>query len=286
MPQWVEVAVRSFSIIIGLFIITKLLGKKQLSKLSFFEYIVGITVGDIAGTLSMDRDLDLKNGVTSILIWALFPLVTSRISLRNKRFRDFIEGNATVFVRDGKILEQNLRKEKYTIDEFLEQLRKKDIFSIEDIEFATLESNGDLNVLLKKEKQPVTYGDLYSKVPHLKEPQTIIMDGDILDESLARLGLNRAWVEAEMEKRNILIENVFIAQVNPWGEMSVDLFNDHLKNPPKKEKQLTLVILDKCATDLSFLSVTANSSENKVYYHTAAASLEELRRKLRPLLEG
>ncbi len=285
-PQWVEVGVRSFCIIVGLFLITKLLGKKQLSKLSFFEYIVGITVGDIAGTLSMDRDLDLKNGVTSILIWSLFPLVTSQISLRNKRFRDFIEGNATVFVRDGKILEQNLRKEKYTIDEFLEQLRKKDIFSIEDIEFATLESNGDLSVLLKKAKQPATYGDLHPDVPHLKEPQTVIMDGDILDEPLSQLGLNRAWLDAELEKRNILIENVFIAQVNSWGDMSVDLYNDHLKATPMKEKLLTLATLDKCASDLAFLSMTVASTETKAFYNSSAASLEEVGKKLRPLLEG
>jgi uncharacterized membrane protein YcaP (DUF421 family) len=285
-PQWVEIAVRSFSIIVGLFIITKLLGKKQLSKLSFFEYIVGITVGDIAGTLSMDRDLDLKNGVTSILIWALFPIVTSRISLRNKRFRDFIDGNATVFVREGKILEQNLRKEKYTIDEFLEQLRKKDIFAIEDIEFATLESNGDLSVLLKKAKQPATYGDLNPEAPDLKEPQTIIMDGDILDEPLAQLGLNRAWVKAELEKRNVLIENVFIAQVNPSGEMSVDLYNDHLKAAPMKEKLLTFVTLNKCSTDFSFLSMTAISPEGKDLYKNTADSLSELSVRLRPLLEG
>ncbi|KMJ58187.1 membrane protein [Bacillus sp. LL01] len=285
MPQWIEIAVRSFSIIIGLFIITKLLGKKQLSKLSFFEYIVGITVGDIAGTLSMDKDLDLKNGVTSILIWSLFPLVTSQVSLRNKRFRDFIEGNATVFVRDGKILEQNLRREKYTIDEFLEQLRKKDIFSIDDIEFATLESNGDLSVLVKKAKQPATYGDLHPVVPHLREPQTVIMDGDILDEPLAQIGLNRAWLQAELEKRNILIENVFLAQVDSLGDLTFDLYNDHIRSAPKKDKVLTLVTLDKCSSDLEFLSVIVHSIENKNFYEDTAKSLEEISGKLRPLLK-
>lgn len=285
-PQWIEVAIRSFAIIIGLFLITKLLGKKQLSKLSFFEYIVGITVGDIAGTLSMDRELDLKNGITSILIWSLFPLVTSQISLRYKGFRDFVEGNSTVFVREGKILEGNLKKEKYTIDEFLEQLRKKDIFSVEDIEFATLESNGELSVLLKKSKQPATYGDLHPDIPDQKEPQTVIMDGDILDESLAQIGLNRAWLDAELEKRNVLLDNVFLAQVNAWGEMSVDLYNDHIKAAPLKEKMLTLVTLDKCSSDFSFLSVTASSAGSSAFYQSAMTSLEELSRKLRPLLKG
>ncbi|WP_010192907.1 DUF421 domain-containing protein [Bacillus sp. m3-13] len=286
MPQWLEVAIRSFAIIVGLFLITKLLGKKQLSKLSFFEYIVGITVGDIAGTLSMDRELDLKNGVTSILIWSLFPLVTSQISLHNKKFRDFVEGNSTVFMREGKILEDNLKKEKYTIDEFLEQLRKKDIFSVEDIEFATLESNGELSVLLKKEKQPATYRDLYPDTPDQIEPQTVIMDGEILDESLAQIGLNRAWLDAELEKRNVLLENVFLAQVNAWGALSVDLYNDHIKVAPLKEKMLTLVTLNKCSSDFSFLSVTAGSSVNRAFYQSATSSLDELSRKLRPLLKG
>lgn len=285
-PQWVEVAIRSFAIIIGLFLITKLLGKKQLSKLSFFEYIVGITVGDIAGTLSMDRELDLKNGITSILIWSLFPLVTSHISLRYKGFRDFVEGNSTVFVREGKILEGNLKKEKYTIDEFLEQLRKKDIFSVEDIEFATLESNGELSVLLKKNKQPATYGDLYPDTPDQKEPQTVIMDGEILDEPLAQIGLNRAWLEAELEKRNVLLGNVFLAQVNVWGEISVDLYNDHIKAAPLKEKMLTFVTLEKCSSDFSFLSVTASSPGSRAFYQSATTSLDELSRKLRPLLKG
>ncbi|NMH71912.1 DUF421 domain-containing protein [Bacillus sp. RO2] len=286
MPQWIEIVVRSFAIIIGLFLITKLLGKKQLSKLSFFEYIVGITVGDIAGTLSMDRDLNLTNGVTSILVWSLFPFVISQISLRNKKFRDIVEGNATVFVRDGKILEHNLKKEMYTIDEFLEQLRKKDIFSVDDIEFATLESNGDLSVLLKKEKQPATYGDLHADAPKQIEPQTVIMDGEILDEPLAQIGLNRAWLDAELEKRNVLLDNVFLAQVNAWGEMSVDLYNDHIKAAQVKEKMLTIVTLEKCISDLSFLSVTASSAGNRAFYQSAMTSLEEVSRELRPLLKG
>jgi uncharacterized membrane protein YcaP (DUF421 family) len=138
MPGWMEIAVRSVSLIVGLFIITKLLGKKQLSKLSFFEYIAGITIGDIAGTLSMDLELNLINGITSILIWSLFPLLISVISLKSKTFRDFVEGNSTVFIKNGKIMEDNLKKEKYTADELLEQLRKKNVFRVADVEFATL----------------------------------------------------------------------------------------------------------------------------------------------------
>ena len=102
MPIWLETAIRSICILIGVFVITRILGKKQLSKLSFFEYIVGITVGDIAGTMSVDLGISLQEGITSILIWSLFPVAVARLSLRNKKFRDFVEGNSTVFIKTAK----------------------------------------------------------------------------------------------------------------------------------------------------------------------------------------
>ncbi|WP_078381372.1 DUF421 domain-containing protein [Sutcliffiella halmapala] len=286
MPQWIEIAIRSISIILGLFLITKLLGKKQLSKLSFFEYIVGITVGDIAGTLSMDPDLVIKNGVTSILIWSLFPLLISRISLKYKGFRDLIEGNATVFVENGKILEQNLRKETYSIDEFMEQLRKKNIFNIDDIEFATLEPNGDFSVLLKKEKQPITYGDLFSDSPHIKEPQTVIMDGDILDEPLTKLGLSRGWLKAQLEKQQVLLESVFVAQVDSLGRVSIDLYDDQSKPPKMKEREFVLLTLEKCVADFSYLEATTSTEKQKDVYRNIGAELKNIKRTLHPLLKG
>ncbi|WP_223700644.1 DUF421 domain-containing protein [Sutcliffiella deserti] len=285
MPQWIEMAIRSFTIIIGLFIITKLLGKKQLSKLSFFEYIVGITVGDIAGTLSIDPSLEIKSGVTSILIWALFPLVISQISLKSKKFRDFFEGNATVFVENGKILERNLQKEKYSIDEFMEQLRKKNIFHIDSIEFATLEANGDFSVMLKKGYQPLTYSDLFSNVPHNQVPQTVIMDGDILDESLGKLGLNRGWLKAELEKQQVLQESVFLAQVDSDGKLIMDLYDDKITPVEMKEKELILLTLEKCVADFAYLQVIAPYEDQKQFFKKIEVTLNTIKGNLLPLLK-
>ena len=285
MPQWIEIVIRSFSIIIGLFIITKLLGKKQLSKLSFFEYIVGITIGDIAGTLSMDPDLQIKNGVTSILIWSLFPLVTSRIALKSKLFRNWIEGNPTVFVQDGKILEDNLRKEKYTTDELLEQFRKKNVFHVEHIQYATLESNGELNILLKKEHQPVTYLDLFSKSIPYREPQTVIMDGNILVEPLAKIGLSKNWLKAELEKLKILPENVFLAQVDSLGKLWIDLYDDDLKNTIPNEKQMILSAIYKSKANFEYLSAITNNAERKDEYIQLSQQLQKTESILKPLLK-
>jgi len=286
MPVWLEVAIRSISIIIGLFIITRILGKKPLSKLSFFEYIVGITVGDIAGTMSMDLSISLEEGITSILIWSLFPVLTSRISLRNKKFRDFVEGNSTLFIKNGKILEENLKREKYTVDELLEQLRKKDVFRVADVEFAVLEPNGDLNVLLKREKQPLTVGDVFPNPPSEKEPQTVIMDGMILDEPLATMGLNRGWLKQQLDKQGVAVENVFLAQIDSYGQLTIDLYDDKIQIPEPQEKKLLLAAIKKVQADFELFALQTEAKEAKALYEANAKKMQALLQKVAPFLKN
>ncbi|MFC4184236.1 DUF421 domain-containing protein [Saccharococcus thermophilus] len=286
MPVWLEVAIRSISIIIGLFIITRILGKKPLSKLSFFEYIIGITVGDIAGTLSMDLGISLQEGITSILIWSLFPVLTSRIALRNKKFRNFVEGNSTIFIKNGKVLEENLKREKYTVDELLEQLRKKDVFRVADVEFAVLEPNGDLNVLLKREKQPLTVGDVFPNPPSEKEPQTVIMDGMILDEPLATMGLSRGWLKQQLDKQGVAIENVFLAQVDSYGQLTLDLYDDKIQISEPQEKKLLLAAIKKVQADLELFALQTESKEAKELYETNAEKMQTLLQKVEPFLRN
>jgi uncharacterized membrane protein YcaP (DUF421 family) len=286
MPIWLEASIRSASILIGLFIITRMLGKKQLSKLSFFEYIVGITVGDIAAAMSVDLSINLREGIPSILIWSLVPVAVSYISLKNKKFRDFVEGNSTVFIKKGKVLEDNLKKEKYTIDELMEQLRKKDVFRLADVEFAVLEPNGDLNVLLKREKQPLAVGDVFPNAPNEKEPQTVIMDGKILDEPLSTAGLNRRWLQMELEKQGVTLENVFIAQVDSYGQLTVDLYDDKIQIPEASEKQLLLAALKKVEADFEIFALETKAEEAKAMYQKNAEKIRNLLAKVEPLLKN
>ncbi|KKI93668.1 membrane protein [Bacillus sp. SA1-12] len=235
MLDWVEVIIRSVLIILGLFFITKLLGKKQLSKLSFFEYIVGITVGDIAGTISMDIELNVVNGVISLLIWALFPVIVSMASLKSIVFRKIVEGTPTTFIEGGKILEENLKHEKYTTDELMEQLRKKDIFFAGDVEFATLETNGELSVFLKREKKPVLWEDLFGQGQQLKTPQTIIRDGKLNEEAIYASGYSLDWVNAQLKKHEAAAEEIFLGQVDHSGKLYLDYYKDGLLKKGEKD---------------------------------------------------
>jgi uncharacterized membrane protein YcaP (DUF421 family) len=229
MPEYIETVIRSILLIAGLFVITRILGKKQLSKLSFFEYIVGITVGDIAGTLSMDVDLDLTNGITSIIIWTSVPFFVSILSLKSKAFRDFVEGTPTTFIEKGNIIEAALRKEKYSADEILEQLRKKNVFRVADVEFASLDSNGDLSVLLKKAKQPLVHEDLFTEHTPILDSQAVIMDGKIDDGALRKTGFSREWLKEKLDEHGYNIDQVFLGQLDKDGHFTYDLFDEFLR---------------------------------------------------------
>ncbi|MBK5470127.1 MULTISPECIES: DUF421 domain-containing protein [Bacillus] len=285
LPEWTLVILRSVFILIILFAITKWLGKRQISQLSFFEYIAGMTIGDIAAQVSTGLDSKFFHGVFAILIFAVVPFFTGILSLKNKTARDFFEGKSTVLIKDGKILEDNLKKEKYTSDELLELLRGKNAFSVADVEFAVLEPSGELNVLLKKDRQPLTAKDISLKVPNEKEPQTVIMDGNVLDEPLSASGHNRAWLHAELEKLGVAIENVFLGQVDSYGQLTIDIYNDKLQMPSPQNKPLLLASLKKCNADLELFSLETKSKSASDMYSKNAKQIEKILNKVTYLLK-
>lgn len=275
MPEWLDVIVRSVLFVIVLFFVTKALGKKQIAQLSFFEYVTGITIGSISAEVIMGLEQNMFYGFLAIIIVAVIPFIGGLISLRSKKFRDFTEGKGTIFIKDGKVMEDNLKKERYTIDELLELLRNKDVFQVSDVQFAVLEATGDLSVMLKKENQPLTPKDLNMQVPSIKEPQTVIMDGKILDEPLATIGHSRGWLKTELEKLGVTIENVFIGQVNSYGELSVDVFDDNLQVPSPQERPLMLSTMKKCQADLELFALATEDKDAKQLFVKNSEKLQQ-----------
>jgi uncharacterized membrane protein YcaP (DUF421 family) len=284
MPSWIDIVIRSFVFLILLFFMTKILGKKQISELSFFEYVSGITIGSIAGEAITGLEKNMFQGMTAIIIFSLATLFADILALKSKSFRDFIEGRGTVFIKDGKVLEENLKKEKYSIDELSALLRQKDIYRVADVEFAVLEPRGTLSALLKKENRPLTPKDLQMKVPSEKEPQTVIMDGSILNESLRSAGKSRGWLEAELEKLNLTLDNVFIGQVDSYGELTVDIYDDKIQVPSPTQRPLLLASLKKAQADLEIFSLETEDEASKAMYKKNANLVQETIDKLTPYL--
>lgn len=276
MADWMSIVIRSFFALVFLFVLTRILGKKQISQLTFFEYVLGITIGDLAGAISTDVDVEFWHGVIAILVWVLIPLTLEILTLKSKTLRLWFEGRGTVVIKDGKILEDNLKKERYTGDELLAQLRTKSVFRMADVEFAMLEASGDLSVLLKSELQPLTPNHLGMKLNIEKPTQSVIMDGVIQDEPLAATGRGRGWLHTELVKLGVTKENVFLAQVDTHGELTVDLYDDKLKVPQPSERPALLATLKKCEADLELFSLTTSHPQAKKMYEACSVQLTKV----------
>lgn len=284
MPEWLNIVLRSLLFLVILFLATKWLGKRQISQLTFFEYVTGITIGSIAAEVATGLESSITYGVIAVAVFSAIPFFVNIISLKSKKIRDFVDDKGTVFIKNGKIMEENLKKEKYSSDELLTLLRKKDVFQVADVEFALLEPTGDLSVLLKRDKQPLTSKDLQLPLAPIKEPQTVIMDGKVLDEPLSTTGLNRHWVNIELEKLGITIENVFLGQVDSSGQLTVDLFDDMIKVASPQEIPLLLATIKKCQADLELFALSTTSTDAKRMYSKNAKAMDELLQKVTPFL--
>ncbi|MFE5322933.1 DUF421 domain-containing protein [Paenibacillus sp. NPDC056579] len=284
--DWPHIVLRSLSAIAMLYILTRILGKKQISQLTFFEYITGITLGELAGFISTDVEAHYAHGIAALLTWFLVPLTIELITLKSIKLRHLLEGKGTVMIQEGKVMGKNLKKERYTINELLEQLRTKNVFNVADVEFAVLEPSGDLSVLLKKENQPLTAKDIGLQVRHEKEPQAVILDGRIMNESLAIAGFSREWLHTELEKLGVTSDNVFLGQVDSYGSLYVDLYDDKLQVPQNNERQLLMANLKKCEADLVLYSLSTESKEARVMYENAAAQIRSEIEKLAPMLKS
>lgn len=286
MPDWLNIVLRSILFLVILFIITKILGKKQISQLSFFEYVTGITIGNIGAEVVTGLEQKVHLGIVALVATASIPFIAGLISLKSKVFRNLVDGKGTIFIKDGKILEDNLKKEKFTIDEFLEVLRSKDVFDVSQVEYAVLEAAGYISVLLKKEYRPLTLKDLQLKVASDKEPQTVIMDGKILDEPLATVGLSRAWLKNEIVKMGVTVDNIFLGQINSYGELTVDLYDDKLKVPSPQEKPLLLATMKKCQADLELFALATDVQKAKAMYTNNSIKLQEAIDKVAHILKS
>jgi uncharacterized membrane protein YcaP (DUF421 family) len=275
MPDWLEVAVRTLFAVSVLFVITKILGKRQVTQLSLFEYITGITIGNLAAAISLEVDSPWYIGVTSLTVWVAVSLFIMFVQIKSKTLRNLIDGKMTVLIKNGKINEKNLRSEKLALDELLGQLRKKNVFRISDVEYACIEPNGAFSVLLKKEHLHLIAKTLGVDILPESEPYNVIMDGAILDQPLKDSGFTKERLNEELKKRNVKVEDVFFGQIDSNQEIHLDLHDHVIEDTLSKEDNLTLV-LKRCQGELKKI-VEESSVRNKQY--------EELLQRVNSLLK-
>lgn len=275
MPEWLEVVLRTLSAVTMLFIITKILGKRQISELSLFEYITGITLGNLVGYISLDTDTKWYLGFLAVFVWVLVSAGAEYLTLKSKKLRDIVDGSSTILIENGALNEKALKKERLTIDEFLEQLRKKDVFRIADVEFAVMEQSGDINVMLKKEYQPLTADLLGYHISSEKEPRTIIMDGHILPQTFTNTEISEDWIKKELRKLNLTLSQVLIGQVDSKGELTVQTGTEALPKPANTNPNAQIQdLIQQLKDDLKLRKDLASDDKDRLKYQEALDQLQ------------
>ncbi|MCG0277427.1 MAG: DUF421 domain-containing protein [Thermanaeromonas sp.] len=228
-----EVIFQTLLAFAAILIYTRILGKQQVGQLTFFEYINGITFGSIAAALATDIDPDRTwLHFLGLTLFAALTWGAGYVALISRPTRKLISGEPTVVIHNGKILEQNMRKMRYNVDELAMQLRQKNVFDIADVEYAILEPDGNLSVLLKSQKRPLTPADLKLPTRYEGVPTELVVDGEILFENLKQVNLDEKWLEQQLKAQGVEdISQVDYAVLRSNGSLYVNLKKDQLTMP-------------------------------------------------------
>lgn len=214
--------VRTLLFYLILLIIVRLMGKREMDALSPFDLVVAIMIGEMAAIPIENVDIPILEIALPMLSLAGAELVISFAMLKSHRLRRLIDGTPTMIIKDGVILEKNLRRIRYNLTDLFAQLRLAGYPNIEDIEVAILETNGKLSVVPKAEKRALTPGDLGLSTRYEGLLIPLIRDGVIAEKNLAELGLTKTWLLQQLRERNIASpEEVFLATIDSNGELFV-----------------------------------------------------------------
>jgi len=219
--------------IIGFFtllIFTRVLGKQQVSQLTFFDYVVGITIGSTASTLTTDLTSRAWPHWVGLLTWTALCLILQFITLKSKTAEKYLDGEPTIVIANGKILEDSMRKFRYTIGDLLSQLRDKGIFDLDQVAYAILEKDGQLSILKKSEFESVMPKDLNIKTSPASIEYEVIYDGIIQKDNLAKINRSEKWLLTKLKKQGISdATEVFLATYNASSGLFLDLYDDNIE---------------------------------------------------------
>lgn len=230
MNEGLVVAVRAVISFFTLLIFARALGKEQISQLNFFDYIVGITIGSIASEATVDLSTRAWSHWVGIVVWAALAYLMQVISLKWRYMAKYIDGEPTIVIMNGKIMENVLRKMKFRASDILLMLRNQGTFDLKEVDYAIMEPNGNLSVLKKPEYLPLTPKDMNIKVTSTGISTEIIYDGRLFEDNLKQMNKDKKWLLNQLKKQGVQdISEVFLALLNDAGDLYIDKYDDKIK---------------------------------------------------------
>ena len=219
------IVIRTLLLYIAVIFSLRIMGKRQIGELQPSELVVAIMISDLATVPMASVDIPLLSGVVPVLTLIIAEVITSYMSLKSRRIRKFITGEPSIVIYDGVINESELERLRFNINDLLEELRLTGCYDVADVAVAVIETSGKLSVIPRDEARTVTVEDMrLGNVRHNGLPCTVITDGRLNEQELARSGKSEKWLAAELKKYGAQsASDVFIASINAEGDIYVQL---------------------------------------------------------------
>ena len=228
MSDFLNICFRTILVLIILFFITKMMGKKQISELNFFDYVVGITIGSIAADISLDIEKDMIAGIAALFIYGFISYIISFVSIKSICARRFFIGVPTVLVEKGKIIESGLKKSKIDVNDLLMVARENGYFNLDEIDYALMEVNGNISFLPKEKEKPVTKRDMKIKCSNEGLTVNAIIDSKYMVNNMKAINKDKEWLDHELKVNGYdNYDNILLATID--NNYKVTIYEKNVK---------------------------------------------------------
>lgn len=228
MSNFLNICFRTILVLIILFFITKMMGKKQISELNFFDYVVGITIGSIAADISLDIEKNMIAGIAALFIYGFISYIISFISIKSILARRFFIGVPTVLVEKGKIIESGLKKSKIDVNDLLMEARENGYFNLDEIDYALMEVNGNISFLPKEKEKPVTKRDMKIKCSNEGLTVNAIIDSKYMANNMKAINKDKEWLDHELKVNGYdNYDNILLATID--NNYKVTIYEKNVK---------------------------------------------------------
>lgn len=212
--------VRTVILYFAILISMRIMGKRQLGEMEISEFIVAALIADLAATPLQDIGIPLLNGLVPIIIMFCFEIIIAGLNMRSVKLRKLTYGRPEIIIRNGRIIREAMQKNRFTLDELMQELRAQGLTDTAQVEYAVLETNGQLSIILKSGDQPVTASQMGVVGDDVSYAHIIINEGRILDNNLELLGRDRRWLSNELKRQNFRsADEVYILTLSESGRV-------------------------------------------------------------------
>ena len=225
MNETMNVILRTILVLIIIFILFKIMGKKQVSQMNMFDYITGITIGSVVADISLDLKKNILSGIICLLIYCLTDILISYLNLKSINLRNFFEGKEVILIENGKMDRKNMSKNKITVNMIQTEARIMGYFHLEEINNAILETNGKISFEPKEKNKPLSKQDMNIKKENKDIVYNLIIDGQIIKENLNHINKDENWLKHELKILGKKKEDILLLTSDNNNHINVYLKN-------------------------------------------------------------